>query len=98
MAEDAGTPSLSALAEAVDALLSALEAERAALRATLAKVRKLESDLARLEAGAREPARLHRELQDAEARGDALEERVLEAREAVDRLLSRVRFLEDQQP
>jgi predicted RNase H-like nuclease (RuvC/YqgF family) len=88
--------SLGALEVSVDRLVEALHAERARVRSQRVRIEALGADLDRLEAGAREPARLHRELKGAEARIEALETRLREAREAVDRLLSRVRFLEDQ--
>lgn len=87
---------LERLSTAVARLVDALEHERAAVRAAEAQIASLYHDLARLEAGAREPARLHRALRAAEARAEALDSRLNEARDAVDRLLGRVRFLEDQ--
>jgi predicted RNase H-like nuclease (RuvC/YqgF family) len=88
---------LSTLESAVSRLLA--EAERLRARTALAetRVRDVESLLRRFTKGEEDPARLQRRVTDLRAENRELRKRIEEGGEAVDRLLARIRFLEEQQ-
>jgi predicted RNase H-like nuclease (RuvC/YqgF family) len=95
-AEDPAREALARLEAAVGRLID--ERVRLGLRTRTAeaRVRDLEALLRRFTRGDSDPVSLQRRLAEVEAERDELRGRVQEGREGVERLLSRIRFLEEQ--
>jgi predicted RNase H-like nuclease (RuvC/YqgF family) len=87
---------LERLASGVDRLLRNHAELQARLVQTEARLRELEQMLGRLGRGEVDVAGMSTELEMLEAQNSALRARMEEGREAVERLLSRVRYLEEQ--
>jgi predicted RNase H-like nuclease (RuvC/YqgF family) len=84
----------------LDGAVGAVLAELGRLRERLAeregRVREVESLLAEMSAGEESPARMRRRLDHLEAENAELRLRLDEGREGVERLLAKIRFLEEQ--
>jgi predicted RNase H-like nuclease (RuvC/YqgF family) len=87
---------LERLGAGVDRLLRSHAELRTRLNQTEARVREVEGMLGRLGRGEVDVAGLSAEVEQLSAENAALRARMDEGREAVDRLLSRVRYLEEQ--
>lgn len=87
---------LAALERAVGRLLAEVEAHEVRTRRAEVRVRDVEALLRRFTKGEDDPARLQARLTDLEEENTDLKARMEEARESVDRLLARIRFLEEQ--
>lgn len=87
---------LSRLERAVGELLE--DAERLEIRYSRseARVQDVENLLRRFTKGEDDPARLLRRVAELEEENDLLKDRIREGRAGVERLLARIRFLEDQ--
>lgn len=83
------------LRAAVERLLDHARQQRERSERAEARVRDLEGLLARFARGEEDPARLAIRLQELREENQALLRRLQEGVEAVDRLLARVRFLEE---
>lgn len=81
---------------AVGAVLAELGRLRERLAEREARVREVESLLAEMSAGEESPARMRRRLDHLEAENAELRLRLDEGREGVERLLAKIRFLEEQ--
>ncbi len=87
---------LSRLERAVDELLEEVEGLRGLSARHEVRVRDLEALLRRFTKGDDDPARLLAQVAELEEENDLLKGRIQEGREGVERLLARIRFLEDQ--
>lgn len=84
------------LEAAVEAALARVEALKKELGASQARSRELETLLRRFSGGGEDPATLATRLQDLEEENGVLIERLRKGRDGVQRLLARIRFLEEQ--
>jgi predicted RNase H-like nuclease (RuvC/YqgF family) len=84
------------LESAVGRLLSELEALRARSERAEVRVTEVETLLRRFTKGDVDPADLERASRQLVAENAELRERIEESREGVDRLLARIRFMEEQ--
>ncbi|TVP74496.1 MAG: hypothetical protein EA352_10675 [Gemmatimonadales bacterium] len=87
---------LSLLERAVGRLLAEMEAHEVRTRRAEARVRDVEALLRRFTRGDADPARLQERVGELEEENQELRRRLDEGRESVDRLLARIRFLEEQ--
>jgi predicted RNase H-like nuclease (RuvC/YqgF family) len=87
---------LARLERAVGGLLSELDHLREQASRGDVRVRDLEDLLRRFTKGEDDPARLLVKVAELEEENSRLKERIHEGREGVERLLARIRFLEDQ--
>lgn len=87
---------LSHLEAAVGRLLEETERLRGRTARAETRVRDVESLLRRFTKGEDDPAQLQRRLSDLQEENRELKRRIEEGGEAVDRLLARIRFLEEQ--
>lgn len=93
---DAGDrQALSRLEAAVTRILEETARLRARARDGETRLAELEALLRRFEGGEDDPARLQERLSRVEAENRELRTRIREGREGVERLLARIRFLED---
>ncbi len=88
---------LARLERAVGELLDEVDRLRGQSSRSEARVRDLEGLLRRFTKGEDDPARLLARLARVEAENEDLKGRIQEGRDGVERLLARIRFLEDQQ-
>lgn len=95
-AEDPAREGLARLEAAVGHLIEERVRMGLRARAAEARVRDLEALLRRFTRGESDPVSLQRRLAEVEAERDELRGRVEEGRAGVERLLSRIRFLEEQ--
>ena len=84
------------LEAAVDRALDEIARLRRGLEAAEARQEQLSDLLRSFQEGTRDPVRMARRLDALEAENADLHDRVTQGREGVERLLSRIRFLEDQ--
>ncbi len=84
------------LEAAVDRAVERLESLEGGLRESERRTRELEDLLEKFRSGDEDPARMAEELEKARSRNEELRERLDEGRASVDRILSRIRFLQDQ--
>ncbi len=91
----AGSAELDRLAEAVDRLLAELSVARAAERKAGEQTERSEQLRRRLEDGRQDPVALAERVALLEAENEDLRDRIGRGREAVDRILASIRFLED---
>ena len=97
--EDSSGPERAAfqsLEVAVDRALDEIARLRRGLEAAEARQEQLSDLLRSFQEGTRDPVRMARRLDALEAENADLHDRVTRGREGVERLLSRIRFLEDQ--
>jgi predicted RNase H-like nuclease (RuvC/YqgF family) len=95
-AEGLERQALTRLDTAVGELLAELERLRLRTRRAEARVRDVESLLRRFTRGEEDPGRLQTRIRELETENEALQARIGEGREGVDRLLARIRFVEEQ--
>lgn len=96
-AEGTERQALSNLEAAVGRLLDEMEKLRVRAQRADARVADLESMLRRFTMGEEDPVRLQASLAELDEENRALKSRVREGREGVERLLARIRFLEEAQ-
>lgn len=96
-AEPADRRALSHLESVVGGLLDEMGRLRVRTRRAEARVRDVESLLRQFTTGKDDPVRLQERLTELEEENRELKERVRKGREGVERLLARVRFLEEKQ-
>lgn len=84
------------LEEVLGRLLEELDRLRDRARTAERRVEDVESLLRNFTTGADDPARLHRRMAEVEAENRELREKIQEGRAGVERLLGRIRFLEEQ--
>ena len=94
-AEGGARESLGRLEEVVGRLIEDRRRLDEHVQQTDARVRDLEGLLRRFTKGETDPASLQAKIARLEAENEALRERMRQGREGVDRLLSRVRFLDE---
>lgn len=87
---------LSEVETAVGRLLEEMDLLRERTLRAETRVRDVEALLRRFTRGDEDPARLQRRAGELETENDELRARIVEARETVERLLARIRFLEEQ--
>lgn len=83
------------LERAVDTLLGANDELRGRLEATDRRVRELEEALQAVTSGELDPSLMAGELEQLRRRNDELRKRMEDARDAVQRVLGRIRFVEE---
>jgi len=81
---------------AVGRLLGEMEALRARIRREEARVTEAEALMREVTQGVLDPADLERRVRELDAENADLRARIGEGKEGVERLLARIRFLEDQ--
>jgi predicted RNase H-like nuclease (RuvC/YqgF family) len=81
---------------AVGRLLGEMEALRARIRREEARVTEAETLMREVTQGVLDPADLERRVRELDAENADLRARISEGKEGVERLLARIRFLEDQ--
>jgi predicted RNase H-like nuclease (RuvC/YqgF family) len=87
---------LSNLDSAVGSVLAELARVRASLAERQQRVEEVESLLAEMSSGEENPVRMRRRLDHLEEENAGLRARLEEGREGVERLLAKIRFLEEQ--
>jgi len=87
---------LERLETVAERLLDRVRELEGSLRESRERARKLESLLERFRSGEEDPAELSEEVERIRSENRELRRRLEEGRETVDRLLSRIRFLEGQ--
>ena len=83
------------LEEAVERALAELDAARDAAREAEERAQRSDKLLRQLVEGQRDPAALAERVAELEAENEDLRDRIGRGREAVDRILASIRFLED---
>ena len=89
-------PELSRLEAAVEAMVDRIEGLRAELKVARSQASATNDLLRSFTAGEEDPSQLVTRLQSLEAKNALFLERLQEGKKGVDRLLARIRFLEDQ--
>lgn len=102
MSESAGSEAmerqaLSQMEGAVGRVLDEMTRLRERTRRAETRVRDVEALLRRFTRGDDDPAQLQRRVSDLQSENEDLRVRIEEGREAVERLIARIRFLEEQQ-
>lgn len=87
---------LQSLDGAVGAVIDELTRLRRAVEERDARIREMETLLAELSDGDESPVRMRRRLDHLEVENGELRQRLDEGREGVERLLAKIRFLEEQ--
>lgn len=95
-AEGSGREALARLEETVGRLLEELQDLRNRTGYAERRREAVEKELSRFVEGEQDPGALVERLTDLESRNRELNERLEEGREGVERLLARIRFLEEQ--
>jgi len=97
MAEFTGREALARLDEVVGELLARTEARRSRLRQAEERARELEVLLRKFGQGEEDPSDLQDRVAALKRENQELRARVAKGRDAVQRLLARIRFLEEQE-